>query len=833
MQRQFAKSGLDRALHPIFPKVRVISVVNIPWKHRKGQQGRCLPLLRASFEEQGLPLSAETLQEQQCIARPGKTGDHGEGELQQGEKISRDQEQEGQRQKGKQEHLMVVWFKKDLRLDDHPGVHQACAAARLVVPLFVFDPQVYSSVIDCEEMAYAFADAVVSLKESLRERGTDLTIVCGSWDEVIPTCMEVIKGRMNLISGIDQMSVMTERECDGLWAKGVERLRGAMDGHVKMDTWECLIHEDYSEDVFPDWVSSTLTMRYNKPLDTNHVSFPDGEREDWRRSLDQALRASLVPGDMHAPFDGEYVWREVERISSSRIFDTELSHDAHLHEEINHRESPDDNLGAIALGSEQQHQEQEIVETSSWTATTAPRTTKDTQGREKEFFFDSKKYPFLVCSSGALSLRSISEYIAYDETTRKTYQDIGNAIAAFDTDASINGCFPAIFTRAIYGTGTLSRRRVYHEAVQFLEAQGEVSPFNQEPLFRGPFSWLRWILTSSGGDVARAQRVRKAKAARDSVELSDFHLGLAYGRQGRSAFGAAVEHWRWRGVLTDYLYAASSSSSHEGVQESPSIVLVHGFGAFGEHWRRNVRELADKGFDVYAPTFPGYGRSEKMSLQYGQDLWRDFLADFIKEVVQKPVVLSGNSIGGYISASVAADFPGMVKGLVLLNSAGQINESFCPKQFEREQLEKPKKYPPSIIVNGISTLLFRFLEADIENQLQRLYPTRPENADAWLGREIRRASRDSQAIGVFRSVFYLPSPRPLNYLIQSLYGGPVLVLQGALDPLNDAPSRARQITDSCPTAQCILLQAGHCPHDEVPEIVNAEIESFARRSFSK
>lgn len=30
-----------------------------------------------------------------------------------------------------------------------------------------------------------------------------------------------------------------------------------------------------------------------------------------------------------------------------------------------------------------------------------------------------------------------------------------------------------------------------------------------------------------------------------------------------------------------------------------------------------------------------------------------------------------------------------------------------------------------------------------------------------------------------RSVFYLPKPRPLNYLVQDLYGGPTLVLQGA------------------------------------------------------
>ena len=69
---------------------------------------------------------------------------------------------------------------------------------------------------------------------------------------------------------------------------------------------------------------------------------------------------------------------------------------------------------------------------------------------------------------------------------------------------------------------------------------------------------------------------------------------------------------------------------------------------------------------MYAPTFPGYGRSEKQSLAYSQELWRDFLRDFVLEVVQRPVVVAGNSIGGFISASLAADYPSLVKGDMLM-----------------------------------------------------------------------------------------------------------------------------------------------------------------------
>lgn len=37
-----------------------------------------------------------------------------------------------------------------------------------------------------------------------------------------------------------------------------------------------------------------------------------------------------------------------------------------------------------------------------------------------------------------------------------------------------------------------------------------------------------------------------------------------------------------------------------------------------EHYRANVAALAAAGYDVYAPTLPGYGRAEKPVLPYGQ-----------------------------------------------------------------------------------------------------------------------------------------------------------------------------------------------------------------------
>ncbi len=75
---------------------------------------------------------------------------------------------------------------------------------------------------------------------------------------------------------------------------------------------------------------------------------------------------------------------------------------------------------------------------------------------------------------------------------------------------------------------------------------------------------------------------------------------------------------------------------------------------------------------MYAPTIPGFGRSEKPALAYSQTLWLDFLREFVIEVVRRPVVVVGNSIGGFISASLAAAAPAIVKGQSSLPDDGHL-----------------------------------------------------------------------------------------------------------------------------------------------------------------
>ena len=73
----------------------------------------------------------------------------------------------------------------------------------------------------------------------------------------------------------------------------------------------------------------------------------------------------------------------------------------------------------------------------------------------------------------------------------------------------------------------------------------------------------------------------------------------------------------------------------------------------------------------------------------------------------------------------------------------------------------------------------------------------------------------------------LPKPRPVNDLFRK-YTGPVLIAQGALDPLNDAKGRAKQFKSIRSGVTVDLLDLGHCPMDEGPRLVAQSVIKWAR-----
>ena len=277
--------------------------------------------------------------------------------------------------------------------------------------------------------------------------------------------------------------------------------------------------------------------------------------------------------------------------------------------------------------------------------------------------------------------------------------------------------------------------------------------------------------------------------------------------------------WLWKGHHIYYVKAGNPRS------DRPPLLLIHGFGASTDHWRKNIQGLKDE-FEVWAIDLLGFGRSAKPDLQYSGTLWRDQLQAFITEVIGRPAVLAGNSLGGYTSLCVAADHPEAAAGIVLLNSAGPFQETAPVKPVNPLQKLVNQTIRSVLLQPLPSWLLFQYVRqrSTIRKTLEKVYLDQAAITDELI-EDIRRPSNDSGAAKVFASVFKSPRGDTVDALLNRMKA-PLLIIWGEGDPWMNARQRSEKFRQHYPHLKEHFLQAGHCPHDEVPQQVNPLIQNW-------
>lgn len=286
-------------------------------------------------------------------------------------------------------------------------------------------------------------------------------------------------------------------------------------------------------------------------------------------------------------------------------------------------------------------------------------------------------------------------------------------------------------------------------------------------------------------------------------------------------------YWQWQQHSIHYVTAGSPQL------DRPPLLLVHGFGASTDHWRKNLADLSQD-FEVWAIDLLGFGRSEKADVPYSADLWRDQVHDFIQEVIGRPAVLAGNSIGGYTVMAVAAAYPTSVAGLVLLNSVG----GFQTPGTTADVPPKPDPLRQAIgkVAQGLfqqdwfSFLLFQYVrqKSKIRKTLEQVYVDQTAVTDQ-LVEEIYRPSCDPGAARVFALVFRSAKGDSADVLLAKITC-PLLALWGEGDPWMNVRSRGAQFRQHYPALTEYYLRSGHCPHDESPEQVNGLIRTWILES---
>lgn len=265
------------------------------------------------------------------------------------------------------------------------------------------------------------------------------------------------------------------------------------------------------------------------------------------------------------------------------------------------------------------------------------------------------------------------------------------------------------------------------------------------------------------------------------------------------------------------------------------ILCIHGFGGNGDQWRKNLPVLKEAGHPAYAVDLLGYGYSSKPDPRrrgvneiYNFENWADQTADFLRKVVKKPSYLVCNSVGGVVGLQVAKAYPELVKGVILIDVS---------LRLLHVKKQNPLTRP---IVKAIQTTLretqagaFFFKQVAqkkaIKNILSQAYagPVDDETVDLILSPGLQPGAAE-----VFLDfISYSGGPLPEDLLGEISLGGrnkrPVRILWGERDPWEPIDlGKAAFSSFDCVDEFVTLPGGGHCPMDQIPELVNREILRF-------
>lgn len=262
-----------------------------------------------------------------------------------------------------------------------------------------------------------------------------------------------------------------------------------------------------------------------------------------------------------------------------------------------------------------------------------------------------------------------------------------------------------------------------------------------------------------------------------------------------------------------------------GVGEGVPVVMVHGLGGSHLNWVALGPALAGR-HHVYAIDLAGFGLTSGTNRSTTVQANAELVARFVREVVARPVVLIGNSMGGMVSLLVTAAHPDLVEGLVLLDPsipiprqrpdfkiAAQFALYATPFVGERYMTVMSKRVSDRQRVQSVVDLCF----AD---------PSKADPAVVAAGVELaahRRHTPGQEAafLGAARSLMrVLAAPGRYQSLIQGI-DTPVLLFHGELDRLVPVAA-ARAIAASNPKWETEFLPGvGHTPQLEAHEAVHA------------
>jgi pimeloyl-ACP methyl ester carboxylesterase len=246
------------------------------------------------------------------------------------------------------------------------------------------------------------------------------------------------------------------------------------------------------------------------------------------------------------------------------------------------------------------------------------------------------------------------------------------------------------------------------------------------------------------------------------------------------------------------------------------VVFVHGLGGQWQNWLENLPRVARER-RVLALDLPGFGLTPEPRDRITIPGYGRFVDAFCERLDLGSAAVVGNSMGGYVAAEVAIQFPARVSRLVLVSAAG---------------ISSAATVRAPILTAGRVAVAVATYSAARHRQLAAR-PLSRHLSLAMVARHPRLLKPDLAYEGFFKGMgkpgFDDALRASLDYDFRERLpevGVPTLIVWGEKDsiiPVRDADEFERLIPDS---RKVVMRDTGHIPMAERPQAFNDLVMDF-------
>lgn len=245
-----------------------------------------------------------------------------------------------------------------------------------------------------------------------------------------------------------------------------------------------------------------------------------------------------------------------------------------------------------------------------------------------------------------------------------------------------------------------------------------------------------------------------------------------------------------------------------------TVIFHHGGLYYGWYWEQQIKALTAEGYRVVVKDRLGWGKSSKPDIPYSINLWASNTARLMDHLGIEQAAVVGHSIGGQMVTRFAFLYPERTTHLVTVNQVGltdrRMGRGFTPLTGEAD------------------------INPDMDEVFSDLLAWAEENYVTWKPEfaEHMRIRYGQRLSGGWPQMAYVSrltgQMRGMDTVVNDWqHIETKTLIMGGEEDYPGFADEARHAVTQFPNAELFLIpNVGHNPHEEVPEIVNAELIRF-------